>query len=259
LISTCSSWTGSAVTGQQETEHRLRYAQKMEALGDMTAGICHDFNNVIQAICGSLDLLLEQVEDEQLAKLADAALSAAGRSVDLMRKLVSFARSSELQPVEIDMNRHVEGLADVLRSSVGRNIDVQTKLDPTIGTVYLDPSELDAAILNLAVNARDAMPRGGSLRLATYEADAETARGAGLAGGRFVALEVADTGEGIPEAIRDRIFEPYFTTKAEGRGTGLGLAMIYGFVSQSGGQILMHSKEGQGTTFTLLFPRFESR
>jgi PAS domain S-box-containing protein len=243
------------VTERHLTEHRLRNAQKMEALGQMIGGISHDFNNIVQVIGGSLDLILAEVKDDTLVKLAGTARAAVDRSADLTKKLLSFSRSQNLEPAEVDLNAHLGGLVDVLRGALGRRVKIETSFGDKVGNVYVDPSELDACVLNLAVNARDAMPDGGTLRVSTYAADAATVRTAGLDGTDYVAAEFSDTGQGIPEAIRDRIFEPYFTTKDEGRGTGLGLSMIYGFVTQSGGQITVRSTEGKGTTFTMLFPR----
>ncbi len=243
------------VTELREADRRLRAAQRLEALGHMTGGIAHDFNNIIQVIGGSLDLMLAEGTDERTASLAATARVAVERSAELARKLLSFSRSRELAPAWVDPCALLEGVVAVLRTAMGRAITVECDLDRTAPSLYVDAAELESAIVNLAANARDAMEEGGRLTLSVRPAGPETLRRAGLEGTGWVAIEVADTGPGILAAIRDQVFEPYFTTKAEGKGTGLGLSMVYGFVTQSGGQIVLDSTEGMGTTFTLLFPR----
>ncbi len=243
------------VTELREADRRLRAAQRLEALGQMTGGIAHDFNNIIQVIGGSLDLMLDEGLDGNNARLAATARAAVDRSAELARKLLSFSRSRELAPQRVDPCALLDGLVAVLRSAAGRCVRVECRLDPAAGDIFVDAAELESAIVNLATNARDAMADGGTLHLAVREADPETLRRAGIEGGGWVAIEVADSGAGIPPAIRERIFEPYFTTKGEGKGTGLGLSMVYGFVTQSGGHILLDTAEGKGTTFTLVFAR----
>ncbi len=243
------------VTALRETERRLRAAQRLEALGQMTSGIAHDFNNIIQVIGGSLDLMVAEGADENTVRLAATARAAVDRSAELTRKLLSFSRARELAPSRIDPCGLVAALVEVLRTALGRRIALSCDLTAEGVEIFVDAGELESAIVNLATNARDAMDEsGGSLGMAVRDADDEVLRRAGLEGPGWVAISVADSGGGIPLAIRERVFEPYFTTKGEGKGTGLGLSMVYGFVTQSGGHIVLESVEGEGTTFTLLFP-----
>jgi PAS domain S-box-containing protein len=246
------------VTELREVERRLLAAQRLEALGQMTGGIAHDFNNIIQVIGGSLDLMLAEGTDDRTARLAATARAAVERSAELTRKLLSFSRARELASSCVDLCALLEGLVEVLKTAIGPHVLLEYDFDPAVGAAFVDAGELESAILNLATNARDAMPDGGTLRLSAHPARSDVLRRAGLDGPDWVAIEVADTGIGIPHAIRERVFEPYFTTKIEGKGTGLGLSMVYGFVTQSGGHVVMDSVDDKGTTMSLLFPRADA-
>jgi PAS domain S-box-containing protein len=250
----------------RESEDQLRQAQKMEAVGQLAGGIAHDFNNLLMAIMSNAELAA-------LELAADAPQSAASQHIDeiklasrrarsLTQQLLAFSRKQMLQPRVIDLNTVVRDSEQILRRLIGENITMTAALDPSLGAVRADPGQLTQVLMNLVVNARDAMSSGGQLFVETTNRDITTreARGhRGLAAGRYVALEVRDTGAGMDEQTRNRIFEPFFTTKPPGEGTGLGLSTVYGIVKQSGGYIAVQSVVGSGTTFTLLLPRvFES-
>ncbi|MGY8667221.1 ATP-binding protein [Bradyrhizobium sp. UFLA05-109] len=247
------------LTDQHETEERLRQSQKMDAIGQLTGGVAHDFNNVLTVITGTIEILQEGLADKpQLAAIAQLIDDAATRGAEITSQLLTFARRQPLDPREIDVNGLVVETARLLKPILGEHIEIDAELANDAWFAMADPSQLSSAIVNLAVNARDAMPGGGKLTLRTAN---RVLDGAGESGdremepGEFVMIAVADTGHGIPADIRDRVFEPFFTTKGVGRGTGLGLSMVYGFAKQTGGTVAIDSEEGRGTVVKLFLPR----
>ncbi len=242
-----------------KAEEQLRQAQKMEAVGTLTGGLAHDFNNILCVIIGNLDFACETEGcDGPLREVVDEALDAAMRGADLTRRLLAFARRQPLLPKRLLINTQVENIATLLRRILGEQIEITLRLCDEDWPVVVDPAQLEASIVNLATNARDAMPEGGRLSITTANRriDGEAAAQLGtVAPGDYVAVEVADSGSGMPPDIAARIFEPFFTTKEKGRGTGLGLAMVAAFVEQSGGRISVYSEPGHGTVFRLYLPR----
>jgi PAS domain S-box-containing protein len=241
---------------RQRLEQQLLQSQKMESVGLLAGGVAHDFNNLLTVILGSTEALSDRVnpDDQQQALLAEVT-SAAQRAADLTRQLLAFSRRQVLQPRVLDLNNVVADLSRMLGRMLGEDVQISLMLGAQVGAVFADPGQLHQIIVNLAVNARDAMPQGGTLTFETT--DVPPAEAAGLTAasqGSYVALVVRDTGIGMDEATRARIFEPFFTTKGE-MGTGLGLATVYGIVTQSGGQILVSSQPGVGTTFKIFLPR----
>lgn len=251
-------YRGSAtdLTSQHETEERLRQSQKMDAIGQLTGGVAHDFNNVLTVITGTIEIIQEGLAHKpQLAAIAQLIDDAASRGAEITSQLLTFARRQPLEPREIDVNGLVVETAKLLRPILGEHVEIVTRLADDAWLAMADPSQLSSAIVNLAVNARDAMPDGGRLTLETANRElASTGNGDGDAGS-YVMVAVADTGHGIPADIRDRVFEPFFTTKGLGRGTGLGLSMVYGFAKQTGGTVAIESEEGRGTVMRLFLPR----
>jgi PAS domain S-box-containing protein len=247
------------ITEAQRTEDALRQAQKMEAIGNLTGGMAHDFNNILAVIIGNLDLVRPRVKgdaeaDEIIGECLDAALSGA----DLTRRLLAFARRQPLRPQHCDVNDLVGGAVKLLRRLLDDNIVISLDLSPETWPVVVDPSLLEAALVNLATNARDAMPTGGKLMIATGNRQLDDDYAAAhpeTAAGDYALVEVSDTGMGMPPEVASRIFEPFFTTKERSKGTGLGLSMVFGFMKQSGGHINVYSEPGAGTTFRLYLPR----
>jgi PAS domain S-box-containing protein len=239
------------------TEEQFRQAQKMEAVGQLAGGIAHDFNNLLTAILGYTELSIEQVgADSDLASDLKEIAKAGDRARGLTSQLLAFSRKQVLQPKILDLNAVVAEVERMLRRVIGEDIRFEIAVDPNLSPVKADPSQIHQVLMNLAINARDAMPRGGTLRIATANAlatagelqsDAAVAR-------RCVVLTVSDTGSGMTPEVRARIFEPFFTTKAPGKGTGLGLSMVYGVVTESGGRITVESERDRGTTFTIYLP-----
>ena len=251
-------YRGSAtdLTSQHETEERLRQSQKMDAIGQLTGGVAHDFNNVLTVIIGTIEIIQEGLADKpELAAIAQLIDDAASRGAEITSQLLTFARRQPLEPREIDVNGLVVETAKLLKPILGEHVEIVTRLADDAWPAMADPSQLSSAIVNLAVNARDAMPGGGRLTLETANRELDgTGNGDGDTG-PFVMVAVADTGHGIPADIRDRVFEPFFTTKGVGRGTGLGLSMVYGFAKQTGGTVAIESEEGRGTVMRLFLPR----
>jgi PAS domain S-box-containing protein len=251
------------VTVQRQTEEQLFHAQKMEALGHLTGGLAHDFNNLLAVIIGNLDVMAEQVvSTPEQAELSAAALEAALSGAELTRRLLAFARRQPLQPEEVDANTLVDGITKLLARTLGENINITLDLDPVTRPILVDRVQLETAITNLANNARDAMPTGGQLIIATRNGHLDreyVERHSEVAAGDYVILEVTDTGEGMPPEIAARIFEPFYTTKGVGKGTGLGLSMVFGFIKQSKGHINVYSEPGRGTTFRLYLPPAHSK
>jgi PAS domain S-box-containing protein len=247
------------ITDKLAAEERFRQAQKMESVGQLTGGIAHDFNNMLTVITGTIDILADAIADKpQLAAIAKLISEAADRGAELTGHLLAFARKQPLQPRETDINALMVESGKLLHSTLGEHIEIETAMADDAWPALVDSSQLSSALMNLAINARDAMPSGGKLTLETSNVvlDQRYAKtDADVQPGYYVLIAVSDTGSGIPEAIRDKIFEPFFTTKGVGRGTGLGLSMVYGFVKQSGGHIKVYSEEGHGTTFKIYLPR----
>jgi len=240
-------------------EQQLQQSQKMEAVGQLTGGVAHDFNNILTVITGTIELLEEGVADRpQLAAIARMIDEAAARGAQLTNRLLAFARKQPLEPYPTDINALVLEADKLLRPALGEMVEIVTKLDNRLAPALVDASQLTNALLNLAINARDAMPNGGKLTLETSNAvlDEDYARSQSeVAPGPYVMIAVSDTGSGIPPDLIDHVFEPFFTTKGVGKGTGLGLSMVYGFVKQSNGHIRVYSEVGHGTTIRIYLPR----
>jgi PAS domain S-box-containing protein len=244
----------------QEKEQALRQSQKMEAVGQLTGGIAHDFNNLLQIILGNLESLQRHLPQDsgRLQRAAHQAMNGARRAAALTQRLLAFSRRQPLDPKPIDVNSLVQGASDLMHRSLGETIAIETVLGAGLWRVEVDPNELEAALLNLAVNARDAMPEGGKLTIETANAHIDQAYAANHAEvltGQYVAVCISDTGVGMPAATVNQAFEPFFTTKPVGKGTGLGLSQVYGFVKQSGGHVKIYSEVGQGTTVKIYLPR----
>ncbi|MGY3407502.1 CheY-like chemotaxis protein/two-component sensor histidine kinase [Bradyrhizobium sp. GM5.1] len=234
----------------------------MEAIGQLTGGIAHEFNNMLTVITGTIEILADAVKDNPpLATITKLISDAADRGAALTSSLLSFARKQALKPAESDINELLEELAKLLLATFDKKIEIVTRLDGNIWLALVDRGQLSSALLNLAINARDAMLDGGRLTLTTrnvvFGVREAVAVGAGYAGD-YVEIEIGDTGTGIPPAILERIFDPFFSTKDIGKGTGLGLSMVFGFIKQSGGGIKVASEEGRGTTFTIYLPKAEA-
>ncbi|MFT8245957.1 PAS domain S-box protein [Roseomonas sp. BN140053] len=243
-----------------QTEDALRQSQKMEAVGQLTGGIAHDFNNLLAGITGSLELLgtrLAQGRMQDATRYMTAARGAASRAAALTHRLLAFARRQTLDPRPTDANRLVQGMEELIRRTVGPAVAVEVVQGAGLWTTLVDPNQLENALLNLCINARDAMPDGGRITVETANRrlDERAARSRDLPPGPFVSVCVSDTGTGMTPEVAARAFDPFFTTKPIGQGTGLGLSMIYGFVRQSGGQVRIYSEPGQGTTVCLYLPR----
>ena len=265
------------IAERESTEAQLRQAQKMEAVGQLTGGLAHDFNNLLTGIIGSLELMqsrIAQGRTAELARLAEAAMASANRGAALTHRLLAFSRQQTLEPEPTDANRLVAGLEELIRRTAGSAIEVTCAPAPDLWATLCDPHQLENAILNLCINARDAMPGGGRLRIETSNARLDAAghhavpeAAAPIAPpasdapdavpGDYVMVAVADTGTGMPPEVMARAFDPFFTTKPVGQGTGLGLSMIYGFARQSSGHVRLDSAPGQGTTVRLYLPRHD--
>lgn len=243
------------VTRRRESEQASQQAQKMEAIGQLTAGLAHDFNNLLQVVNGNLELLGTRIEDARQRAYLERARGAAERGAKLTGQLLAFARKTRLTPRPIDINDCINGFADMLESSLGSSVELHLSLRRGLPKAVLDPEQFEMAILNIGLNARDAMPGGGLLTISTAKIHLNgDAPARGLVPGDYVAIELIDEGEGMPDHVIARAVEPFFTTKATGKGTGLGLAMATGFVEQSRGRMEIESKVGEGTIVRLLFP-----
>jgi PAS domain S-box-containing protein len=246
------------ITAKRAAEEQLFQAQKMESVGQLTGGIAHDFNNMLTVITGTIEILADGVKhDPALASIAKMINDAADRASQLTANLLAFARKQPLRPLETDVNALIEEVVKLLAPTLGRQIEIETALSDKAWPALVDRSQLTSALVNLAINARDAMPDGGRLlfRTGNFTRDACDAEIDDLGAGDYVAIEVVDSGAGIPPAIRDRIFEPFFSTKQFGTGTGLGLSMVFGFAKQSGGGIVVDGEEGQGACFRIYLPK----
>ena len=248
------------ITERKEAEQALALAteellqsQKMEAIGRLTGGVAHDFNNLLMAITGSLELLRKRVpQDEKLLRLVDNAMQGAQRGASLTQRMLAFARRQELKPEAVLVDKLVEGMTDMLSRALGPTVEVVTEFPTELDPVMIDANQLELAILNLAVNAKDAMPAGGRITISADEAGAD--ENAVLKPGRYVRLTIADTGEGMSAATLSHATEPFFTTKGVGKGTGLGLAMVRGLTEQSGGTLSIESAVGKGTRVAMWIP-----
>jgi CheY-like chemotaxis protein len=235
----------------------LRHSQKMEAVGRLAGGVAHDFNNLLTAIIGYADLLRQRFAHDPAARQPAELIRQAGdQAAGLTRQLLAFSRKQLLQPKVIDLNTVVGNLHRLLQRIIGEHIEIVTAPEAAPACVKADPGQIEQVVVNLGVNARDAMPRGGRLTIRTVNLElGATGRPDDLPEGSYIALEVTDTGEGMDAETQRRIFEPFFTTKVPGKGTGLGLATVYGIVRQSHGSIVVESEKGRGTTFRILLPR----
>ena len=247
------------ITDRRIAEEKLRQVQKMDAIGQLTGGIAHDFNNLLAIVQGNIELLRERAPDEpRIQSLIEAAYGAAKRGATLNQRLLAFARRQPLRPVKCDINTIVEDMAGLFSRTLGENVELRTNYAAGLWHAKVDPNGLETAVLNLAINGRDAMPDGGVLTISTVNARYEASRARpvkDLADGDYVVLQVTDNGMGMDADTIEKAFDPFFTTKGIGKGSGLGLSMVYGFAHQSDGQVAIESVPGQGTSITLYFPR----
>jgi len=250
------------VTERKHLEEQLRQSQKMEALGRLAGGVAHDFNNLLTIIGGYAQMLLGSVKAKDPARRdLDSIVEAANRASALTRQLLAFSRRQVMQPKVLDLNRLIARMHRMLRPLIGEDIALELALQKNVGRIKADPGQIEQVLMNLVLNARDAMPRGGRIRISTglsqRSEDADPAPES-LPPGRYLTLEVGDTGEGMDEGTLSHIYEPFFTTKARGKGTGLGLSTVYGIVQQNGGEIQVSSQPGRGSTFRIYLPVFQA-
>ena len=253
-------------TARRQAEEALRHSQKIEAVGQLTGGIAHDFNNILTVIAGNIEyakMLTDRLGDTagNSSRALDNAMKGVMRAANVTQRLLAFSRRQPLKNLPVDLNEEMRGMQDMLKRSLGELVQIDMVHSPDIWCVEIDPSQLEASILNLAVNARDAMPEGGRLTIEMDNIHLDkdyAAQHPDVPPGQYAMVRVRDSGQGMPPEVMARVFEPFFTTKEVGRGTGLGLSMVYGFAKQSGGHVLLDSTEGSGTTITLLFPRSAS-
>ncbi len=251
--------TSIDVTEYRKKEDQLQQAHRMDAVGQLAGGIAHDFNNLLTVILGTSESMREMLpaRNQRLREMTDIVISAADRGADLTRRLLAFSRRQTLDPEVIDPSDAIRSSESILRRTMGEDVTIRLSLSPTVSRVHVDRSQLESALLNLAVNARDAMPHGGTLSLEADDSVVDATNAAqygGLKPGAYVRISVGDTGTGMPPEVAARAFEPFFTTKGPGKGTGLGLSMVYGFVTQSGGTVRIFSEPGRGTRVTMFLP-----
>jgi len=248
---------------RKHLEDQLRHSQKMEAVGQLAGGVAHDFNNLLTAILGYCNLMLEELPREDPVRADLEEIRAAGeRAAALTRQLLAFSRRQMLQPQIVDINTIVQQLEKLLRRLISEDVELVTALGPSLLPVRVDPASVEQILVNLAVNARDAMPLGGRLTIETANVELDDAYALAhvtVTAGDYEMLALTDTGQGMDDATRLRVFEPFFTTKEQGKGTGLGLATVYGMVKQSGGYIWVYSEPGRGTSFKVYYPHAEQR
>jgi len=249
------------MSDRKAAEEQMRQSQKMQAIGKLTGGVAHDFNNLLAVIAGNLDLAAERNSDEKIAKLLEPARRAAERGSTLTKSLLAFSRQQPLSPQVADLNTLSRDMTELLRRTLPSNIGIEFVGGAGLWKSEVDPGQLQNALLNLVVNARDAMPDGGRLTIETQNAriDTEYAATHDLPAGQYVMLAVSDTGTGMPAEVIARAFEPFYTTKDVGQGTGLGLSMVYGFAKQSGGHVAIYSEVGSGTTVKIYLPRWKGQ
>jgi signal transduction histidine kinase len=249
---------------RREAEDMLRHAQKLESIGQLTGGVAHDFNNLLTIISGNLEIAERGLRSwgdagrERLGRAIVNAANGAQRAATLTQRLLAFARRQPLDPKQVNVNQLLGGMSDFFQRTLGETVDLEIVGGAGLWQVEVDPSQMEAAVLNLVVNAKDAMPEGGKLTIETANSfiDESYARqNADISVGQYVQIAVSDTGSGMPREIRDKVFEPFFTTKQPGQGTGLGLSQVYGFVKQSGGHVKIYSEIGEGTTIRIYLPR----
>ena len=251
------------VAQRAKAEAALRQSQKMEAVGQLTGGIAHDFNNMLTGVIGSLDIMRRRIASnrlEDLDRFMDAAQASASRAAALTQRLLAFSRRQSLDPKPTDINSLAASLKELIRGSVDERVSLRFALDPDLPRAIVDVNQLESALLNLAINARDAMPNGGELTIGTRAMDlgeAADAQRLGVSPGAYVVISVSDSGVGMAPDLVDKVFDPFFTTKPLGQGTGLGLSMVYGFARQSGGHVRIDSHPGDGTTVEVLLPATE--
>ncbi|WP_049820106.1 hybrid sensor histidine kinase/response regulator [Bradyrhizobium japonicum] len=250
------------ITERKRIEAQLAQAQKMEAIGQLTGGIAHDFNNLLTVILGNAEVLLDEIKsDNQHRKLVEPIIAAAERGASLTQLMLAYARRQALEPSTFELNEVVTRMNALLRRTIGENVEVDLRLAEPLWSVTADIRQTETAILNIVLNARDAMPQGGKLTIETANVDLSAdyaAHNVEVNPGQYVMMALSDTGSGIAPEMRDRIFEPFFTTKPVGKGTGLGLSMVYGFVKQTGGHIQVYSEVGHGTCIKIYLPRAET-
>jgi PAS domain S-box-containing protein len=238
-----------------ETREQLAQAQKMEAIGQLTGGIAHDFNNLLMIVSGYAQILQRRLSEPKDTQAIDAIRTAANRGEKLTRQLLAFSRRQKLTPVVVDLRQRIDGVRDMLAPSLRGNIELICDIEDKIWPVETDLGELELALVNIAVNARDAMPDGGQITLTARNVRLKPGSAAGALEGEFVALAIIDTGSGMPADVLARVFEPFYTTKPVGKGTGLGLSQVHGFANQSGGAVTVSSETGRGTVLTIYLPR----
>jgi CheY-like chemotaxis protein len=237
-------------------EESLRQTQKLEVIGQLTGGIAHDFNNLLTAVVGNIELAALRTRDQGILAILKSAGMAADRGAKLTSKLLAFARKQHLAPRVVSLNEVVSSMGDLLFQTIGVTIRIETVLEKNLWPVMIDPTQLELVILNLAINSRDAMPHGGTLTISTQNIGAsDPHRPAGLMPIEYAAISVSDTGTGMSQKVAAKAFEPFFTTKDIGQGTGLGLSQVLGFAQQSGGEVRVDTRVGQGTTITIYLPR----
>jgi signal transduction histidine kinase len=264
LARTLEARVVAEVRERAQAEEALRQSQKMEAVGQLTGGIAHDFNNMLTGVIGGLDMVRRRLAEgrvEDASRFIEAALASAGRAAALTHRLLAFSRRQSLDPQAVDANHLIGSMEDLLRRTLGEQVDLSVDLATDLWNTQTDANQLESAILNLAINARDAMPTGGKLTIETanLHLDSQFAHTLGnLNPGDYVAISVSDTGQGMTPDVASRVFDPFFTTKPIGQGTGLGLSMVYGFVRQSEGRVDVYSELGVGTTVRLYLPRHDA-
>jgi PAS domain S-box-containing protein len=257
----CILTTTNDITERRQLEQQLIQSQKMDAIGRLAGGVAHDFNNLLTAIIGYSEIVKRRLdEDDPMREQIEEIEKAGHRAASLTNQLLAFSRKQVLQPQVLDLNAVIADISNMLKRLIGEDIELRTNLDPSIGYVKVDPGQIDQIIMNLAVNARDAMPRGGKLTIETqnvYLDETYTNQHAEVQAGPYVMLAISDTGIGMDRETQARVFEPFFTTKERGKGTGLGLSTVFGIVRQSGGHVWVYSEPGRGTTFKVYLPLVE--
>jgi signal transduction histidine kinase/ActR/RegA family two-component response regulator len=260
LVAARTAALEAEMASRSEVEAALRQSQKMEAVGQLTGGIAHDFNNMLAGVLAGLDLIKLRIDSgrfDGVERFMEASIASAQRAASLTARLLAFSRKQSLDARPLDINALVVSLEDLFRRTLTESIRLHVALGENLSLVVADSNQLESALLNLAINARDAMPNGGELTVETSMVELDEAHVAaepGMQAGRYVAIAVSDTGVGISEDMLEKVFEPFYTTKPIGQGTGLGLSMIYGFARQSGGEVRIHSQPGRGTTVTIHLP-----